>query len=407
MTLPISRRIALTGLAGMSAAALASCGGVTDPGRGRPSAAIDPLADPPPPPASPAPPPPGGPTIGTGNVKVALVLPLGGTGQAASAAASLRNAADLAISEFQNPDVTILVKDDRGTADGAREAATAALAEGAELVLGPLFAPAVAATGTIARGQNKPVIGFSTDASVASRGVYLLSFLPQNEVERVLDYAAGQGRRSFAALVPDTTYGSVVEGAFREAAARRGVRVAGLERYPPGQPAASVTRLQPLFSGQIDAILIPAPGDDLPAIGSALQGAGFSASRIKPLGTGLWNDPRVAGIPAIQGGWFASPDTAGYTAFAGRYRARFGSDPTRIATLAYDGVSLAAALARTQGPARYSEASLLSPMGFAGVDGVFRFRPDGTNERALAVNEVRGEGPVAVSPAPKAFGSAG
>jgi ABC-type branched-subunit amino acid transport system substrate-binding protein len=237
--------------------------------------------------------------------------------------------------------------------------------------------------------------------------VYLLSFLPQNEVERVVDYASGQGRRSFAALVPDTTYGSVVEGAFREAASRSGVRVAGLERYAPGQPAASVSRLAPLFSGQIDAILIPAPGDDLPAIGSALQAAGFSPGRVKPLGTGLWNDPRVAGVPAMQGGWFASPDTAGFTAFAGRYRARFGAEPTRIATLSYDAVSLAAALARTQGPARYSEAALQAPTGFSGVDGVFRFRPDGTNERALAVNEVRGEGAAVISPAPKAFGSTG
>nr|WP_246736302.1 penicillin-binding protein activator [Enterovirga sp. DB1703] len=389
----------MTGLLGGSAAGLASCGGVMDPGRGRPSAAIDPLADPP---AAPA--PSAGPTIGTGAVKVALILPLGASGQAASAATSLRNAADLAMAEFQNPDLTILVKDDRGTADGAREAATAALAEGAELILGPLFASAVAAAGTVAKAQGRPVIGFSTDAGVASRGVYLLSFLPQNEVDRVIDYAAAQGRRSFAALVPDTTYGSVVEGAFREAAARRGIRVAGLERYAPGQPAAAVTRLAPLFSGQIDAILIPAPGDDLPAIGSALQSAGFSPGRVKPLGTGLWNDPRAAGVAAIQGGWFASPEIAGFTAFAGRYRARFNAEPTRIATLAYDAVSLAAALARMQGTPRYSEAALLAPTGFAGVDGVFRFRPDGTNERALAVNEVRGEGTAVISPAPKAFG---
>ena len=398
MTAPLSRRIALSGLLGVSAAALASCGGVMDPGRGRPSAAIDPLADTP---------PSTGPTIGTGPVKVALILPLGGTGQGASAAASLRNAAELAMSETQNPELTILVKDDRGSAEGAREAANAALGEGAELVLGPLFAPAVAAAGTVARGQSKPVIGFSTDAGVASRGVYLLSFLPQNEVERIIDYAASQGRRSIAALVPETTYGTVVEGAFREAASRRGVRVAGLERYAPGQPAAAVSRLAPLFSGQIDAILIPAPGDDLPAIGSALQSAGFNPSRVKPLGTGLWNDPRIASVPAIRGGWFASPDTAGFAAFAGRYRARFNAEPTRIATLAYDAVSLAAALARQQGAGRYSEAVLQAPTGFSGVDGVFRFRPDGTNERALAVNEVRGEGAVAISPAPRSFASAG
>jgi hypothetical protein len=221
-----------------------------------------------------------------------------------------------------------------------------------------------------------------------------------------VDYAAGQGRRSFAALLPETTYGSVVEGAFREAAARRGVRVVAIERYSPGQPAPAVSRLAPVFAGgQADAILLPASGDELPAIGSALQGAGFSPTRVKPLGTGLWNDPRAAGVAALQGGWFAAPDTAGYAGFAGRYRARFGSDPTRIATLAYDGVSLAAALARTQGAARFSEASLQAGTGFAGIDGVFRFRSDGTNDRALAVNEIRPEGAVVISPAPRSFGS--
>ena len=348
--------------------------------------------------------------MGSGSVKVALILPLSGSGQGAAAAASLRNAADLALTEFQGPDLTILVKDDRGTAEGAREAASSAIAEGAELIVGPLFAPAVAAAGTVARGASRPVIAFSTDSGVASRGVYLLSFLPQNEVDRIVDYAAGQGRQSFAALIPDTTYGTVVEAAFREAAARRGVRVAALERYAPGQPAPAVSRLASVISGpapQADAILIPAPGDDLPAIGTALASAGFSSGRVKPLGTGLWNDPRASRVPALQGGWFAAPDTAGYTAFAERYRARYGSEPTRIATLAYDAVSLAAALARQQGQQRFGEAALQAPTGFAGADGVFRFRADGTNERALAVSEIRGEGAAVISPAPKAFGGSG
>ena len=104
------------------------------------------------------------------------------------------------------------------------------------------------------------------------------------------------------------------------------------------------------------------------------------------------------------GGWYAAPDSTGYASFASRYRARFGSDPVRIATLAYDAVSLASALARRDG-GRFTETSLLTPTGFAGADGVFRFRSDGTNARALAVNELRGEGASMISPAPKSVGS--
>ncbi|HEX8662954.1 MAG TPA: penicillin-binding protein activator [Beijerinckiaceae bacterium] len=349
-------------------------------------------------------------SIGSGSVKVALILPLTGQGQGAVAAASLRNAAELAVSEFQDADVAVVVKDDRGTAEGARQAAEEAIAEGAELIVGPLFAPAVQAAGQVAKGAGKPVIAFSTDAGVASRGVYLLSFLAQEEVDRIIAYASAQGKRSFAALVPENTYGSVVEAQFREAAAKRGARVVALERYAPGQAQAAVQRIAPLITGaaaQADAIFLPDNAEGLPGVAQALQQAGFDPQRVKPLGTGVWNDPRVFKTPALQGGWFAAPDSAGFNAFAGRYRAKFGSDPTRIATLSYDAVSLAAALVRTQGSQRFSEGVLTNPSGFSGADGVFRFKPDGTNDRALAVLEIRNGAAAPVSPAPKALAPSG
>jgi ABC-type branched-subunit amino acid transport system substrate-binding protein len=245
---------------------------------------------------------------------------------------------------------------------------------------------------------------------VATRGVYLLSFLAQAEVDRVIDFAAQQGRRSIAALIPDTPYGSVVEAQFRETTARRGVRVVALERYPAGQPQVAVERLQPVLAGpsaQADALFLPENADGLPAVAQALQAVGFNPQRMKPLGTGVWNEARVFTLPALQGGWFASPDSRGFTAFAARYRGRFNADPTRLATLSYDAVSLAAALARTQGSQRFSEAVLTNPSGFAGADGVFRFRPDGTSDRALAVQEVRNGGAVTVSPAPRALPAPG
>ena len=190
-----------------------------------------------------------GTVIGEGSVRVALILPLSGSGQGAVVAQSLRNAAELALTEFQNPDLTILIKDDRGNPEGARAAASEAIGEGAELIIGPLFAGSVQAAGQVARQAGKPLVAFSTDASIATRGVYLLSFLPQAEVDRIVDYAASQGRRSIAALIPETTYGGVVEAQFREAAARRGVRVAAIEHYPPGQPQAAVQRLAPTVTG--------------------------------------------------------------------------------------------------------------------------------------------------------------
>src|SRR5947207_1767062 len=253
-------------------------------------------APPPPPAAQPS-------AVGAGQVKVALILPLSAQGNGAAVAQAMRNAAEMALAEFSNPDIQLLVKDDGGTSGGAQAAAQQALAEGAEIVLGPLFAVSVSSAAQVARARGVPVIAFSTDSTVAA--------------------------------------------------------------------------------------------------------AGMSQRRVQSVGTGVWDGPRVFAEPGVQGGWFAAPEPGGYRAFSGRYRSRYGQDPLRPATLAYDAVSLVAALVKTQGPARFAEETLTTPSGFAGIDGVFRFRPDGTNQRGLAVMRVTPQGGQVVSPAPKALGAGG
>ncbi len=337
-------------------------------------------------------------------MRVGLILPLSAPGQGGVVGNAMRNAAELSLSEFQGADLTLLVKDDRGTADGARAAAEDAIREGAELLIGPLFAPAVQAAGQVARAANRPVIGFSTDTGVAARGVYLLSFLPEAEVSRVVSYAAGQRRRALGALIPETPYGKVAEAAFQQAAAQSGSRVIAIDRYAANAESlrAAVGRLSPGFA-QMEALFVPEQADALQLVVETLTGAGLDVQKVKLIGTGVWNDARAFRIPSLQGAWFAAPDTAGFNAFAGRYRAKFNSDPTRNATLAYDAVSLVAALVRTQGPNRFAEQVLANPSGFAGADGVFRFRPDGLNDRGLAVLQVGNGVATTVSPAPREF----
>lgn len=399
----LARRGAKAAVAVAAALAVSGCMSMGMPGFGSSSPAT---------PTTPVAPQPetGGPTIGNGSVRVALLLPLTGPGQSANVATSMRNAAELAMSEFSNPDLTIIVKDDRGTPDGARQAASEAIAEGAEVILGPLFAGSVQAAGGVARQAGRPVIAFSTDASVATRGVYLMGFLPQSEVDRIIDYAAGQGRRSIAALIPQTVYGNVVEAQFTEAAARRGMRIAAVERYPAGQVSAAVQRLAPVIAGpaaQVDTLFVPESPEGMAALGQALQSVGFNPQQVKPLGTAVWKDTRTYRVAALQGGWFAAPDTTGYEAFAGRYRARYQSDPVRVASLAYDAVSLAAALNRQYGSQRYSDAVITNPSGVVGADGIFRFKADGTNERGVAVFEVRNGAAATISPAPRSLGASG
>jgi ABC-type branched-subunit amino acid transport system substrate-binding protein len=340
---------------------------------------------------------------GTGQVKVGLILPLSAAGNAGVAAQSMKNAAEMALAEFQNPNIQLLIKDDGGNPQGAGQGTQQALDEGAEMVLGPLFASSVPATAQLTRSRGVSVIAFSTDSSVAGRGVYLLSFLPESDVNRIIEYSASTGKRSFAALLPDNAYGNVVEAAFKQAVGRRGGRVVAFEKYGADRATAARTVAQAL--GSADALFIADDGDSVVTVADALTSAGANLKNIQLLGTGLWDNPRVFASPALQGGLYAAPDPSGFRSFSARYRAKFGADPVRTATLAYDAVALVAALARTQGPQRFSPEVLTNPSGFAGIDGLFRFRPDGTNERGLAVMRVGPNGGVPVAGSPKSFGA--
>ena len=353
--------------------------------------------------ATPAGPPQQSMVAGNGQVKVGLILPLSAAGNAGVAALSMKNAAEMALAEFQNPNIQLLIKDDAGSAQGASQGAQQALGEGAEIILGPLFAASVPATAQVAHGRNVSCIAFSTDSSVAGRGVYLLSFLPESDVNRIVEYAASTGKRSFAALLPDNAYGNVVELAFKQAVARRGGRVAVFEKYGADRATPARTVAQAL--AQADALLLADDGDSVVATADALTAAGANLRNIQMLGTGLWDNPRVLASASLQGGLFAAPDPSGFRAFAGRYRTRYGAEPVRTATLAYDSVALVAALARTQGGQRYSPDVLTNPSGFAGIDGLFRFRAEGTNERGLAVMRVGSGGSVPVAGSPKSFGA--
>jgi branched-chain amino acid transport system substrate-binding protein len=341
--------------------------------------------------------------IGSGPVKIALLLPLSAANGAAPAQ-SLRNAAELAISEFGSNQVTVLVKDDRGTPAGASAAAQEAISEGAELILGPVFSASVAAAGPVAKSAGKPMIAFSTDSGVAQPGVYLLSFTPQSDVTRVVSFAGTRGKKKFAMLAPQNAFGEAALPAFQSAVSGiSGGEVVTVQRYAPGGLSAAVAGAASALSGA-DALLIAEDGSAIAAAAPAIKALGGNP---QILGTGLMNNAAAIGAPELAGAWFPAPNPAGFAGFASRYEAKFGSQPLRIATLGYDSVLLASVLTQKLGDARFSKAVLESASGFSGRDGVFRFRADGTNNRALAVFQIGGGAANIVSPAPTSFAKTG
>jgi branched-chain amino acid transport system substrate-binding protein len=356
---------------------------------------------------------PGGPgfTGSTGAVKVALLLPITASGSTPMVAKALKQAAELALFDFDNPNVALVPKDTKGTADGARLAAESAIRERAELIIGPLFAQEVLGAAPVTRQAGIPMIAFSTDEKVAGNGVYLLSFQAGRDVPRIVSFAASRGKRNFAELIPQSPYGRVAEQAFGRAVSAGGGEAAVRATFPPDDSNAMLGPVRQIAnavkSGQhVDALFLPAGREELPSLAPLLASENVTRGRVQFIGTGQWDYPNVGGEKALVGGWYPAPDPKGWSSFTQRYAKTYGSPPPRIASLAYDAVSLAVSLSQNAPGQRYDMGQLTRASGFAGVDGLFRLLPDGTCERGLAILEVREGGPVVIDPAPSTFATA-
>ena len=339
-------------------------------------------------------------TIGDGGVTVAMLLPLTAGGSASGLAQSFENAARLALEDTATDSIRIEVRDTAGETDVAKVAAEQSLAGGAQLILGPVFAEAVRGAAEPARAAGVPLIAFSTDAGVAGRDVYLLSFLPKQDASRIISYAAGQGVRTFAALVPNNNYGLVMEAAFREAVASAGGRVTTVQRYSLGEAQAAAQALTTGAAAQ--AVFIPNGGDDPSTAAKAFAAAGLTP---RLLGSGQWANRAVLADGSLVGAWYPGPSPKGFADFSAKYQAAYGSAPPRTASLVYDAALLANGLVGARGANAFRPASLQASDGFLGVDGIFRLTRDGLSERGLAVYEVEAGGnSKVVSPAPTKFG---
>jgi ABC-type branched-subunit amino acid transport system substrate-binding protein len=339
-----------------------------------------------------------GESIGSGPVRVALLLPLSG-----EAGLSMVNGARLAMAYIEsNPNIaentTIVLKDTGGSTAGATAAANAAVSEGARLIMGPLQADQVAAAGAVARSAGIPLIGFANTPAAAGPGVYLLNVLPESEVRRSLAFAQRQGRTRFAAIVPTTPVGQAQEAAFRGGLQQMGLMPAAVHQFATTVDAETiVANLAPLLtSGRVDAIFLP-DRSSAPLFAGLLADAGVSRQSVAVIGSAEWEgDPAIAASPFLASALYPAVDDAGYRAILPEYQARFGGTPHRLTTLAYTATILANAAPLSRATPPYNAPALTNPQGFNGRDGLFRFGADGRAQMALAMKEVRAGGAVTV-----------
>ncbi len=376
------------------------------------------------------------------GARVALLLPLSGrharTGQA------MLNAAEVALFDVAGERFSLIVRDTRGTPEGAQEAVSSALSEGVHVVLGPLFATSVGAIAPQVRAAGLSMIAFSNDRSVAGDGVFIMGLAPRPQVYRLVGFARSRGLSRFAVLAPRTPYGDAVVAALREASLRYGAELSKVVSYKPdaadlspevrrladyearrkallaqrralaarGDEASKLALkrfddLETLGAPDFEAVLLPEGGQRLQAIAPMLAYFDVDPAEIRYLGTSQWEDPAIGNEPVLHGGWFTAPQPDLWKSFGARYERLYGEAPPRIATLAYDATALAAVLtSRAFGAGQepdFSPRTLTQPSGFSGIDGAFRFLPGGEIERLLAILQVRRGGFDVLDEAPRSF----
>lgn len=343
---------------------------------------------------------------GGGKVTVGLLLPLSGPSGALGQA--MLDAAEMALYDLADEQLELLTRDTKGTPEGASAAAQQVLSQGAQIILGPLLASEVGAVKPIAAGAHVPVVAFSTDTTLAGQGTYLMGFLPSEEVARVTSYAHAQGHNRFAVLAPSTAYGQVIADAVKNAVAANGATLAKAEFYDPALNgmAAAVKR----FAAEgvdYDALFLPEGGSRIKVLAPQLPYFKIDPDQVKFLGTGLWDDSNIGTEPSLDGGWYAAPAPAARAPFEQRFAQLYHHPPPRLATLGYDATALAAVLARAPQGADFSDQALTNPNGFSGLDGIFRFRPNGLVQRGLAVLQVQRGGNTIIDPPPQTFQNLG
>ncbi len=350
-----------------------------------------------------------GPRVNGQTVEVAMLLPMSGGGGDALLSRSLENAARLAAADVAgSATINITVYDTAGNAATAATRAQEAVGNGADVIVGPLRSDAAAAVGVAVANSNVAVLSFSNNTEIAGGNVLVLGYTFANTADRIVGYAARQGRGNIVLVHANNLAGEVARDAVRNAAARNGASIAATIPYEFSQ--IGVVNVVPQVtsaarSGANAVLLTSDSAGALPLFAQLLPENGLNTSSVQMMGLTRWDiPPATLEFSGLQGGWFTLPDAAAAADFNARYAATNGSAPHALGGLGYDAIR---AVAQTAGTGRLGPADFVSVGQVDGAGGAFRFLNDGTIARALAIAEIVNQQVSVIDPAPRRLGGAG
>jgi len=346
-------------------------------------------------------------------VPVALLVP-GGSGRSGDdlIARSLENAARLAIADLGDVEIDLRVYNTGGNAATAGRQAQAAVDAGAKIILGPVYSEAANAAGVAVADDNVNVLAFSNNTDIAGGNVFVLGPTFQNTANRLVSYARRQGKGRIFTVHARSVAEEIGREAIASAIRQNGgtnVGTASFELSQQGVVGAVPNIVSQVEASGADAVFFTSTNDGaMPFLAQLLPEAGLSPSATQFIGLGRLDiPPEALTQPGLQGSWFAIPDRQLNANFNNRYQSRYGAPPHPIAGLAYDGIAAIGALVDRRGNDALTRSALTQNSGFGGTGGIFRFRNDGTNQRGLAVAQIRNNQVIVIDPAPRNFGGAG
>ncbi len=356
----------------------------------------------------------GGPKIDTqAPVPVALLVPRG-SGSAGDdiLAQSLENAARLAMRDLEGVEIDLRVYATAGNASTAAAQAVQAVNDGAKIILGPVYAEAANAAGAAVANRGVNVLSFSNNTSIAGGNVFVLGPTFQNTANRLVGYAAAQGRDRIVIVHAQDVAGEQGRAAISQAAAANGASIVGSVPYVASQQGvvSAVSQVKSTVdgSGANALFLTTSSASALPLLSQLLPEAGVRPDAVQYIGLTRWDiPPQTLSLPGVQGGWFALPDPGASGAFSARYSAAYGQAPHPIGGLGFDGIAAVGALVSAGKSDALTASALTQGAGFRGATGVFRLNRNGTNQRGLAVAKIRDQQVSVLDPAPRSFGGAG
>lgn len=353
-----------------------------------------------------------GPKFDTSKpVPVALLVPQS-SDATAQIAADLENAARLAAAQLDDLEIDLRVYDTAGDATVAASVAQQAVDDGAKIILGPLYAEAANAAGTAVADDGINVLSFSNNTTIAGGNVFVLGKTFDNTARRIVSFAAEQGKERAMVIHSDRIDGQMGLNAFQGASAGSNLRIVSAQSFELTQESAVNTVPLIRASAEIEDVdtlfLTSSSAGALPLLAQLLPEAGLDPANVQYVGLTRWDiPPQTLELNGLQGGWFAVPDLTRTENFSTQFREQFGNRPHQLASLAFDGIAAIGALAQAGFDDILTREALTQPSGFQGVDGIFRLKDDGTNERGLAIATVQDKQVLIIDPAPRSFAISG